>query len=147
MSKVGITASAFDLLHAGHIAMLEECKQNCDYLIVALNTAPIKRGVLPVQGLFERYVQLNAVKWIDEIIPYQGESELIEIFNTLKIDIRFIGSDYLNKDFTAKELNILNGTELFYNRRAHQFSSKSLKERVITNDLSSSIANLGTSNS
>lgn len=134
--KIGFTASSFDLLHGGHIAMLEESKRNCDYLIVGLNTNPLKRGKYPVQGLFERYTQLKAIKYVDEIIPYNGEQELKEIFNTIDIDIRFVGSDYKNADFTGKDINERNGTEIFYNRRDHDFSSSGLKDRVIKNYLS-----------
>jgi len=128
--RVGFTCSSFDLLHAGHIAMLEECKQHCDMLIVGLNANPIKRGNPPVQGLFERFVQLNAVKWVDSIVPYNGEEELLEILNTMKLDVRFVGSDYKNKEFTGKDINERNETEIFFNRRDHNFSSKILKERV-----------------
>lgn len=132
--KIGFTASSFDLLHGGHIAMLEESKNNCDYLIVGLNIKPIKNGKPPVQSVFERYLQLKAVRYVDEIIPYDGEEELIEIFNTMTIDIRFIGSDYKNRDFTGKDINIDNNTEIFYNRRDHMFSSSSLKQKVIDNN-------------
>lgn len=135
--KIGFTCSSFDLLHAGHIAMLEECKKNCDKLVVGLNVNPMKRGKYPVQGLFERWMQLQAVKWVDEIIPYNGEEELLEIFNTLSIDIRFIGSDYKNTEFTGKQINIKNGTEIFYNNREHNFSSSRLKQQVLNNQLSS----------
>lgn len=134
--KVGFTASSFDLLHAGHIAMLEESKKNCDYLIVGLNVNPIKRGRPPVQGLFERYMQLKAVKWIDEIIPYNGESELIEILNTLQIDIRFIGGDYRDSDFTGKGICKRDRVEIYYNKREHNFSSSRLKEQVLENQAS-----------
>lgn len=129
--KIGFTCSSFDLLHAGHVAMLCECSKHCDKLLVGLNTNPFKRGNYPVQGLFERYLQLSAVKWVDDIIPYNGEKELIEIFNTMHIDIRFIGTDYKDKEFTGKEINIKNGTEIYYNRRDHNFSSSGLKEQVV----------------
>lgn len=130
--KVGFTCSSFDLLHAGHVTMLEESKKNCDYLIVGLNAKPIKNGKSPSQGLFERFVQLNAIKYVDEIIPYDDEEELIQILNTIKIDVRFVGEDYKDKNFTGKEINIKNGTEIFYNSRKHNFSSSELKKRIQT---------------
>jgi len=133
--RVGFTASSFDLLHAGHVAMLEESRKNCDYLIVGLNVNPFKNGRYPVQGLFERFKQLQAVKWVDEIIPYNGENELIEIFNTIHIDVRFIGSDYKNSPFTGQEINERNHTEIFFNRRDHNFSSSRLKKQVVDNQL------------
>jgi glycerol-3-phosphate cytidylyltransferase len=131
--KVGITFSAFDLLHAGHIKMLEECKGNCDYLIVGLQTDPtIDRPEKnkPVQSIVERYIQLKACVHVDEIVPYATESELIEILQSFKLSIRFIGEDYLNKDFTGKQFCIDNNIELFFNSRKHKFSSSSLRLKL-----------------
>jgi glycerol-3-phosphate cytidylyltransferase len=125
--KVGFTCSPFDLLHPGHIEMLRECKKNCDYLICGINTAPVKNGKLPVQSLMERYVQLSSVKFVDEIIPYESEFDLVNLLKLKKPDIRFIGADYKNKKFTGDNLNI----EIFYNNRDHPFSSSELKTRVI----------------
>lgn len=131
--KKGITFSAFDLLHAGHVKMLEECKQNCDYLIVGLQTDPtIDRPSKnkPVQSLVERYIQLKGCIYVNEIVPYTTEEELLEILKTFKIDIRFIGEDYLNADFTGKEFCLKNSIELFYNSRKHNFSSTILRNKI-----------------
>ncbi len=131
--KVGITFSAFDLLHAGHIKMLEECKGNCDYLIVGLQSDPtIDRPEKnkPVQSIVERYIQLKACVHVDEIVPYTTEFELIEILQSFKLSILFIGEDYLNKDFTGKQFCIDNNIELFFNSRKHKFSSSSLRLKL-----------------
>ena len=96
-TMIGFTCGAFDLLHAGHIVMLEEAKSNCDYLIVGLQTDPSidrEEKNKPVQTVYERYVQLNAVKYVDEIIPYDTEQSLLDLLQSQKIDIRFIGEDY-----------------------------------------------------
>lgn len=127
--KIGFTCSSFDLLHAGHVAMLKECKENCDKLIVGLNVNPFKNGRYPVQSVVERYAQLSAVKYVDEIIPYNTEKELIDLLQLYHIDIRFIGSDYKDKSFTGDHLPI----EIFYNRRDHNFSSSGLKQAVVKN--------------
>ncbi len=125
--KVGFTCSPFDLLHAGHIEMLRECKENCDYLICGINTAPIKRGKRPVQSLMERHVQLSGVKYVDEVIPYESEDDLIQLLKLKMPDIRFVGSDYHGKPFTGSDLEI----EVFYNNRHHTLSSSELKQRVV----------------
>lgn len=129
---IGFTCSSFDLLHAGHTAMLKECKENCDRLIVGLNVNPFKNGRYPVQSVVERYAQLSAIKYVDEIIPYNSEAELIELLTLYHIDIRFIGDDYRDKPFTGDNLPI----EIFYNRRDHNFSSSGLKKAVVENQLS-----------
>jgi glycerol-3-phosphate cytidylyltransferase len=131
--KTGITFSAFDLLHAGHIKMLEQCKKNCNYLIVGLQTDPtIDRPLKnkPVQSLVERYIQLKACVFVDEIVPYSTEIELLEILQSFDLDIRFIGEDYLDKDFTGKQFCIDNNIELFFNSRKHEFSSTSLRNKI-----------------
>lgn len=127
--KVGFTCSSFDLLHAGHIAMLRESKENCDYLVCGLNINPFKNGRYTVQTVAERYMQLEAVKYVDRIIPYGCEDELIEVLNVVDPDIRFIGDDYKGKPFTGDEL----GIEIFYNTRKHNYSSSELKRQVIKN--------------
>jgi len=130
---IGITCSCFDLFHAGHVKMLQEAKEVCDYLIVALQTDPTidrPNKNKPIQSLVERYIQLDACKYVDEVVPYQTESELEEIFSSFKLDIRIIGSDYLNRDFTAKEICINRGIKIFYNKRDHNFSSTELKNRI-----------------
>jgi glycerol-3-phosphate cytidylyltransferase len=131
--RVGITCSTFDLLHAGHVLMLEECKKKCNYLICALQVDPtIDRPTKnrPVQSLVERYIQLRGVKWVDEIIPYSTESELEEIFKSLPIDVRIIGQDYEGRDFTARQICLDRGIEIFYNKREHDYSSSGLRKRI-----------------
>ena len=136
--KVGITFGAFDLLHAGHCLMLQEAKAQCDYLIVGLQTDPtIDRPSKnkPVQSLVERYIQLKAISVVDEIIPYQTEAELLEIIKAIPIDVRIIGADYLNKDFTGKDVADELGIETYYNRRDHAFSTTDLRLRVWESEL------------
>jgi len=132
--KIGITCSTFDLLHAGHIKMLEEAKNHCDYLIVALQTDPTidrpKTKNPPVQTLVERYIQLKGCKYVDEIVPYQTEKDLEDIFSSFNLDIRIIGSDYLDKEFTAKDICKNRNIEIHYNKRDHGFSSTELKKRM-----------------
>jgi len=127
---VGFTASAFDLLHAGHILMLTEAKEQCDFLIVGLHTDPtIDRPSTknkPIQSVFERYVQLKAVRVIDEIIPYDTEADLLSILTSYKIDVRIIGEDYKDKPFTGKELPI----PIYYNKRRHNFSTTELRNKI-----------------
>ena len=135
--KIGITCSTFDLLHAGHTLMLEECKTQCDYLICALQADPTidrPNKNKPVQSLVERYLQLKAVKWVDEIIPYSTEAELEEIFKALPINVRIIGSDYEGKSFTAKEICEDRGIKIFYNKRDHDYSSSGLRKRVASRE-------------
>ncbi len=126
----GITFSAFDLLHAGHIAMLEEARAQCDYLIVGLHTDPtIDRPDKnkPVQTTYERYVQLKGCKFIDEIVPYDKEEDVINILQVLKPDVRFIGEDYRGKPFTGNGLPI----PIVYTARRHNFSTSDLRKRTI----------------
>jgi len=130
---VGITCSTFDLLHAGHVIMLEECKKYCDYLICALQVDPTidrPQKNKPIQSLVERYLQLDAVKHVDKIIPYNTEEELITIFSSLDLDVRIIGEEYKDSDFTAKNICLKRGIKLVYNKRDHDFSSSSLRERI-----------------
>lgn len=133
--RVGITFSAFDLLHAGHIGMLREARANCDYLIVGLQTDPtIDRPTeknKPVQTLVERYAQLNALKFIDEIVPYQTEEDVIDILQLFQIDVRFLGEEYREKEFTGKDVCRKRGIELHFNKRDHRFSTSGLRKRVI----------------
>jgi glycerol-3-phosphate cytidylyltransferase len=131
--KIGITFSTFDLFHAGHVKMLEEAKKKCDFLIVGLQTDPtIDRDTKnkPVQSLVERYIQLKACKFIDEIVPYSTELELLEILQSFKIDIRIVGEDYIEKEFTGKKYCIENNIEIYYNSRRHSFSSSSLRKKI-----------------
>ena len=131
--KIGITCSSFDLFHAGHVKMLEEAKSQCDYLIVALQTDPtIDRPEKnkPIQSIVERYVQVNACKWVDEIVPYATEKDLEDIFASFQLDYRFIGIEYKDKYFTAKDVCLSRKIELIYNSRSHKWSSSELRNRI-----------------
>jgi glycerol-3-phosphate cytidylyltransferase len=128
--KTGFTCSCFDLFHAGHIMMLKEAKDQCDYLIVGLQTDPtIDRATKnkPIQSIFERFVQLKACTYVDEIVVYATEKDLLDILLTYSIDVRIVGDEYKDKYFTGKELPI----EIYYNSRKHSFSTTELRERVI----------------
>jgi len=130
---VGFTASAFDLLHAGHVQMLREAKEQCDYLICALQMDPSldRRGKsTPVQSIVERYTQLKGVKYVDEIIPYSTERDLEDILEMYHIDIRILGNEYRDKDFTGKDICRKRDIELNFNSRDHRFSSSDLRTRV-----------------
>ena len=132
--KVGITFSTFDLLHAGHVAMLREAKGQCDYLIVGLQSDPtIDRPDTknkPIQTMFERYLQLKAIEYVNEVIPYQTEQDVIDILQTLPIDVRILGKEYKEKDFTGKDVCNQRGIELYFNTRDHRFSTTDLRKRV-----------------
>ena len=132
--KIGFTASTFDLFHAGHIMMLKEAKTKCDHLIVGLQTDPtIDRPFKnkPVQSVFERYVQLKSCKYVDEIVVYATEKEIVDILLSYPINIRILGEEYQDKEFTGKqECNDL-GIELYYNKRTHSFSTTELRQRVV----------------
>lgn len=134
MNKViGITCSAFDLFHAGHIKMLEEARKHCDYLIAALQTNPtIDRPEKnkPVQSVVERYVQLDACKCVDKIIPYETEKDLEDIFSSFNIDVRIIGEEYKNKEFTARRICERREIKIAFNTRDHGFSSTELRKRI-----------------
>ena len=130
---IGITCSTFDLLHAGHIIMLEECKKYCDYLICALQVDPtIDRPTKnkPIQSLVERYIQVDAVTYVDKIIPYNTEEELETIFSSLDLDVRIIGEEYKDQDFTAKDICQKRGIRFVYNKREHNFSTTNLRNLV-----------------
>ena len=128
--EVGFTCGAFDFLHAGHVLFLEEAKNNCDYLIVGLHIDPSVERPLsknkPIQTAFERYEQLRACKYVDEIIPYETEEELVSILKSRRIDIRFLGSDYCDKDFTGEGL-----LPVCYIDREHSFSSSNIRKKII----------------
>lgn len=131
--KIGFTASAFDLLHSGHVAMLREAKSVCDYLICGLQVDPtIDRPTKnkPVQTVVERYAQLAAVKYVDEIIPYCTEADLLDIINMYPINVRIIGEEYKTQEFTGKERCRELGIDIHYNKRNHRFSSSGLRKRV-----------------
>tara|TARA_A200000113_G_scaffold127741_1_gene114949 strand:- start:7372 stop:7779 length:408 start_codon:yes stop_codon:yes gene_type:complete len=131
--RIGFTCSTFDLLHAGHIQMLRDAKEQCEYLICGLQVDPsIDRPEKnsPVQTIVERFTQLNAVKYVDEIIPYQTEKDLEDILNMLHIDVRILGEEYKNGKFTGRAICAKRGIELFFNKREHRFSSSDLRDRV-----------------
>ncbi len=127
--KIGFTCSTFDLFHAGHIVMLQESKSLCDYLVCGLLTDPtIDRPDTkkkPVQTAFERYVQLSSCRYVDEVIPFSTEQEIIDMVLSIQPDIRIVGEEYRDRDHTGKGL-----CPVHYNKRKHSFSSTSLKKRV-----------------
>jgi glycerol-3-phosphate cytidylyltransferase len=135
VSKIGFNCSSFDLLHAGHITMLKMEKRLCDYLIVALQIDPTvdRPGIKnkPVQSAYERYVQLQACKYVDEILIYETEFDLLQLLQTQTIHIRFLSDEYLNRDFTGKQWCIDNGIEIHYHKRSHVYSSSELRERTV----------------
>jgi glycerol-3-phosphate cytidylyltransferase len=131
--KIGITFSQFDMLHAGHIAMLSEAKNHCDYLIAGLqNNAKWDRPEKnePIQSIVERQIQLSATRFVDEIVVYNTEKDLEDILLTLPVDVRILGVEYKDKDFTGKNICNSRGIEIVYNGRDHSFSSSSLRKRV-----------------
>ena len=132
--KTGFTCSTFDLLHAGHVMMLREAKSVCDYLIVGLQVDPTidrpNEKNQPVQTLVERYVQLNAIEYVDEIVPYQTEEDLEDILDMYPIHVRILGDEYRDKTFTGRATCAKRGIEFYYNKRDHRFSSSDLRERV-----------------
>lgn len=131
---VGFTASTFDLLHAGHIQMLREAKSHCDYLICGLQSDPTidrpKEKNKPIQTIVERYIQLAAVKYVDEIIPYSTEQDLEDILEAFDLHIRILGVEYKDKDFTGRDICKRRGIELYFNTRDHRFSTTELRKRV-----------------
>lgn len=132
--KIGITFSTFDMLHAGHIAMLSEAKNHCDYLICGLQTDPtIDRPETknkPVQSIVERQIQLAACRYVDEVVVYQTEQDLVDLLLILPVDVRVLGVEYKNTDFTGQEECYRRNIELVFNGRDHSFSSSSLRKRV-----------------
>jgi len=132
--KVGITFSTFDLLHSGHIAMLSDAKRHCDYLIAALQTDPtIDRPNIknkPVQSIVERQIQLQAVRYVDEIVIYETEKDLEDILLTLPINVRILGIEYKDVEFTGKDICLKRNIEIVYNSRDHSFSTSDLRKRV-----------------
>lgn len=132
---VGFTCSTFDLFHAGHIIMLKEAKQQCDYLIVGLQTDPTidrpREKNKPVQSIFERYVQLQACKYIDEIVVYATEKDLVDILLSYPINVRILGEEYEHRDFTGRAECITRGIKFYFNKREHTFSTTELRQRVV----------------
>ena len=131
--RVGFVCSSFDLLHAGHVQMLREAKEHCDYLICGLQTDPTldrPEKNQPVQTIVERYTQLKGVRYVDEIIPYSTEKDLEDILTMYHIDVRILGEEYREMDFTGKDICKKRGIQLYFNKRDHRFSSSDLRKRV-----------------
>ena len=132
--KIGIVFSAFDLFHAGHVAMLAEAKRHCDYLICGLQTDPtIDRPETknkPIQSIVERQIQLAACRYVDEVVVYSTEQDLVDLLLILPVDVRILGVEYADKEFTGKSECELRGIDIVYNGRDHSFSSSSLRKRV-----------------
>jgi len=130
---IGFVASSFDLLHAGHVQMLREAREQCDYLIVGLQTDPTidrPKKNQPVQTVVERYTQLKGVRYVDEIIPYATESDLEDILTMYHINVRILGEEYRDLDFTGKDICKKRSIQLYFNKRDHRFSSSDLRKRV-----------------
>jgi glycerol-3-phosphate cytidylyltransferase len=132
--RIGITFSQFDMLHAGHIAMLSEAKNHCDYLIAGLqNNAqwdrPQKNS--PIQSIVERQIQLAATRYVDEIVVYNTEQDLVDLLLILPVDVRILGVEYENKEFTGRSECMSRHIDIIYNGRDHSFSSSSLRKRVV----------------
>ena len=128
--KKGITFGAFDLFHAGHVMMLEEAKTVCDHLIVCIQSDPSldrKEKNKPVQSIVEREIQVYGCRYTDEVIIYDTEAEVLEILDTVDWDVRILGEEYKNKDFTGREQTL---NKCHFNKRPHNFSSSELRERV-----------------
>ena len=137
--KIGFTCSTFDLFHAGHIMMLKEAKTQCDHLIVGLQTDPtIDRPDTknkPIQSVFERYEQLKACKYIDEILVYETEEDLVNILLSYPIDVRILGQEYQDQDFTGRRECVDRRIEFYFNKREHNFSTTELRQRVVAAEI------------
>ena len=141
--KIGFTCSTFDLFHAGHLLMLEEAKKQCDYLIVGLQTDPTidrpKEKNKPVQSVFERWIQLESCKYVDKVVPYATEKELVDILLSYPINVRILGEEYMNRNFTGVEIDM----ELYFNKRRHSFSTTELRQRVVAAEVEKGLRNAG----
>ncbi len=133
--RIGMTFSTFDVLHAGHVAMLAECKAHCDFLVVGLLSDPtLDRPTSknkPVQSLFERWVQAQAISYIDLLFPFESEQDLTDSILLIRPDIRFAGEEYENVEYTAKDITQEMGIEMYFNKRAHSFSTTELRQRIV----------------
>ena len=137
---VGFTCSTFDLFHAGHIMMLKEAKEQCDYLIVGLQTDPTidrKEKNKPIQSVFERFVQLKSCVYVDEVVVYETEEDLKNILLSYPINVRILGEEYMQKDFTGMDLDI----KLYFNKRRHSFSTTELRQRVVAAEINKGLKN------
>lgn len=133
--KIGFNCSTFDLFHAGHVTMLKEEKAHCDYLKVALQVDPtIDRPDSknkPIQSIYERYVQLQGCRYVDEILVYSTEADLLALMKSQTIHIRFLGVEYKEKNFTGKDWCLEKGIEIYYHDRSHGFSTTELRQRIL----------------
>jgi glycerol-3-phosphate cytidylyltransferase len=143
--KIGITFSTFDMLHAGHIAMLSEARNHCDYLICGLQTDPtIDRPDTknkPIQSVVERQIQLSACRYVDEVVVYQTEQDLVDLLLILPVDVRILGVEYEDKNFTGRNEGAGRGIHTVFNRRDHSFSSSSLRKRVAAAEVQKELSN------
>jgi len=133
---IGFTCSAFDLLHAGHVQMLRDAKDQCDYLICGLQVDPTldrPEKNQPIQTVVERYTQLKALRYVDEIIPYSTEADLEDILQMYHINVRILGEEYRDGKFTGRAICAARDIELYFNKRDHRFSTSDLRERVSIN--------------
>lgn len=126
--KIGLFPMVADVLHAGHVIAIEEAKQHCDYLIIALHCNPVYKS--PVQTVYERYMQLRAVKWVDEIIPYSNKADVENLLQSLNYDVYFLGEDYRGKEFECCEILEALNKEVYYLSRKHKMSSSALKFNI-----------------
>ncbi len=137
MDKIqrGFTASCFDLFHAGHVLMLRDAKKYCDYLIVALQSDPTLDRAdsknKPIQDLYERYVQVAGCRYVNEVMVYSTEADMLNLLKTQHVNVRFLGEDYVGKDFTGKDFCLHNNIELIYLPRQHNYSTSELRNRII----------------
>ena len=139
--KIGFTCSCFDLFHAGHVMMLKEAKTQCDYLIVGLQTDPTidrPQKNKPIQSILERYIQLEACKYVDQIVPYATEKDLQDLLTSYPIDVRIIGEEYKNQQFTGYNLPMA----VYFNSRQHSFSSTELRTRILNTEQAKAKANI-----
>jgi glycerol-3-phosphate cytidylyltransferase len=140
---IGFTCGTYDLFHAGHNILLRDCRSQCDKLIVGLHTDPTidrKEKNKPVQSVFERWIQLKNCSWVDEIIPYETETDLLNLIATTEINKRFLGEDYVGKPFTGESLSKQLNIEIIYFKRRHNFSSTELRNRVYDAETKSRIS-------
>ena len=132
--KIGFNCSSFDLFHAGHVTMLKMEKELCDYLKVALQVDPSidRPGIKnkPVQSVYERYIQLQGCKYVDEILVYETEADLLNLIQTQTFHIRFLSEEYRHIEVTGKQYCVDNGVEIYYHLRRHQYSSTEIRNRV-----------------
>lgn len=139
--KIGFTCSCFDLFHAGHVMMLKEAKTQCDYLIVGLQTDPTidrPQKNKPIQSILERYIQLEACRYVDQIVPYATEKDLLDLLTSYPIDVRIIGEEYKNQQFTGYNLPMA----VYFNSRQHSFSSTELRTRILNTEQAKAKTNI-----